>query len=123
MSRPWKVVGVESVSKAFGPKCSREDDGLVHRCPLMRVLRILPAKIGEELSCLELKVSWQGGRLQIGFLELDLRFVVLVQLENDIPETFEIRVHSAVHGNFSIAQREAAFNWIVIAQLKEPRRV
>src|SRR4051812_41409576 len=89
----------------------------------MRMLWILPPKIGKELPCLELKVLWQGGGLQICLLQFDFSALVFVEFEDQIGESFEIRIHRAIKSNFGIAQGKPALDWVVIAQLQTSRRV
>ena len=85
----------------------------------MRVLRILPPEIGEELAALELQIGRERGGLEIGFFQLDSGSIVFVQLEDDIGKSLEIRVHRPIEGNFRVAERKAAFDGIVIAKLKK----
>jgi len=49
------------------------------------------------------------------FLDLDLGFVVVVECEDDVGETFEVRIDRAIEGEFDIAGVESALLRIVIA--------
>ena len=51
------------------------------------------------------------------FFDFDLGFVVVVQLENDVGETFEVRIDGAVKRQLRVARIEAALLGIVIADL------
>ena len=51
------------------------------------------------------------------FLDFDLGLVVVVQFENDIGESFEVRIDRAVKGELDVTRVEAALLWIVIAHL------
>ena len=58
--------------------------------------RINSAECGEELSGFQLQIERQTGRLQERFLDFDFGLVVIVELENDVGESFEIRIDRAV---------------------------
>ena len=51
------------------------------------------------------------------FLDFDLGLVVVVQFENDIGETFEVRIDRTVKGQLGVARVEAALLRIVVADL------
>ena len=98
-----------------GPNARVRMIGSSDERPLMGVLRILTAKIRKELAGLGLKVEGQGSGKQISLFKFNFGFVVLVELENDIAEAFEVRVNRAVHRNFRVAKREPAIDGIMIA--------
>ena len=77
--------------------------------------RINSAECGEELSRFKLQVERQTRRLQERFLNFDFGFVVVVELENDIGETFEVRIDRAVERELDVARVEPALLRIVIA--------
>ena len=72
------------------------------------------AERGEELSSFELKIEWQARRLQERLLNFDLRLVVVVELENNVGETFEVRIDRAIKGELDVARVESALLRIVI---------
>ena len=49
------------------------------------------------------------------FLDLDLGSVVVVEFEDDVGETFEVRIDRAIEGELDIAGIESALLRIVIA--------
>src|SRR5437588_10986539 len=77
--------------------------------------RIDSAERGEELSGFQLKIERQTGRLQERFLNLRFGLVVVVELENDIGATFEVRIDRAVERELDVARVEPALLRIVIA--------
>src|SRR5438876_2010816 len=79
--------------------------------------RIQSTERSEELPAFQLQVEWQASRLHECFLYFDLGFVVVVQLENDVRESFEVRVHRAVERQLDVARIEAALLRVVIANL------
>src|SRR5205823_14737497 len=107
------------VPEALGSERPRQNQRIIHKRPLMRMLGVLAAKVGKELSRLDLEVSRQGYRLKIGFFEFDLGLVVRIQLEDDVAERFEVRIHRAIKCDLGIAQRETAFDGIVVAKLQK----
>src|SRR5882724_9303421 len=111
------------VSQSLGPTRAVQDQRFIHKCPLMRMLRVLPAEVGKKLAGFELKISRQRGGLQIGFFQLDVRSVVLVKLKDDIGKPFEIWIHCSIDRNFSVPQRKAAFDRIMIPELQKIRRI
>src|SRR6266576_6535854 len=72
----------------------------------------------EELSAFDLQSERQTGRLQERFFELDLGFVVVVELEHDIRESFEVRIDRAIERDLGVARIEAALLRIVIAHFE-----
>src|SRR5438093_5409966 len=79
--------------------------------------RIQSTERSEELPAFQLQVEWQASRLHECFLYFDLGFVVVVQLENDVRESFEVRIDRAVERQLDIARIEASLLRIVIADL------
>jgi len=79
--------------------------------------RVDPSKRSEELAGFKLKIERQTGRLKERFLDLDFGFVVVVQLENDVGETFEVRIDRAVKRELDVARVEPALLRIVVAHL------
>src|SRR6058998_776482 len=80
------------VAQAVRAKGAAQHQRLIHERPRVRVLRVLPAEIGEELAGLELEIRRQCRRLQIGFLEFDFGALILFQLEYEVCESLEIRI-------------------------------
>jgi len=76
-----------------------------------------PAECGEKLPGFHLEIEWQAGGLQECFLYLDFGFVVVIQLENDIREALEIRVHRAIECKFEIAGVKSALLRVVVPHL------
>src|SRR5437764_15334863 len=72
----------------------------------------------EELSAFELQSVRQTRRLEKRFFKLDLGFVVVVELEHDVRESFEVRIDRAIERDLSIAPIEAALERIVIAHFE-----
>ena len=72
----------------------------------------------EKLSAFDLQSERQTRRLQKRFFELDLGFVVVVELEHDIREPFEVRIDCAVQCDLGIPAVESALLRIVIAHLE-----
>src|SRR5207249_209643 len=62
-----------------------------------------------------LQAEWQIRCLHKRFLDLDLGFIVVVEFEDDIGETFEVRIDRAIEGEFDIAGIETTLLRIVIA--------
>ena len=80
--------------------------------------RIDAAEGVEELSAFELQSVRQTRRLEKRFFKLDLGFVVVVELEHDVREPFEVRIDRAIERDLSIAPIEAALERIVIAHFE-----
>ena len=53
--------------------------------------------------------------MQESFFDFDLGFVVVVQFEDNVGETFEVRVDRSVKGELDVARIEPALLRIVIA--------
>ena len=77
--------------------------------------RIDAAEGGEELSAFQLQIERQIRRLQKRFLDFDLGFVVVVEFEDDVGETFEVRIDRAIKRELDVAGVESALLRIVIA--------
>ena len=92
------------VAQAVRAKGAAQHQRFIHERPGVRVLRILPAEIGEELAGLELEIRRQRHRLQIRFLEFDLGALVFFQFKYEVCEALEIRIHRAVQGNLGVAE-------------------
>src|SRR5438067_12042442 len=72
----------------------------------------------EELSAFYLQSVRQTRRLQKRFFKLDLGFVVVVELEHDVREPFEVRINRAIERDLGIAPIEAALERIVVAHFE-----
>src|SRR5437773_12121723 len=83
----------------------------------MRMNRIEPAERRKELSAFQLQIEWQARRLHECFFNFDLGFIVVIQFENNIGESFEVRIDRAVERELDVPRVEAALLWIVIADL------
>src|SRR5438046_7908942 len=83
----------------------------------MRMNRVQPTKGGKELPGFQLEIIGQVRRLHECFFNFDLGFVVVIQLENDVGEAFEVRIDCAVKRKFGVTRVEAALLWIVVANL------
>ena len=92
-------------------------DRRVGEIPSMGMGRIDPAKRGEELSTLKLKIERQACGLQECFFHFDVGVVVVVELENDIGKPFEVGIDRAIECELDIAGVEAALLRIVVAAL------
>ena len=75
------------------------------------------AKGVEKLPGLDLQTKGQTRRLEKGLFKLDFGLVVVVELQNNVREAFEIRIDRAVDGDFRVAGIEAPLLRIVIADL------
>src|SRR5207245_629496 len=92
-------------------------DRRVREIPGMRMGWIDSAERGKELSGFELKIEWQTRRLLESLLNFDLGFVVVVELEDDVGEPFEIGIDRAVEGELGVACVESALLRIVVSAL------
>src|SRR5438309_11950383 len=72
---------------------------------------------GEELSGFELKIEWQTRRLQERLFDFDICVVVVIELEDDVGEPFEIGIDRAVEREFDVACVETALLRIMVAAL------
>ena len=79
------------------------------------MLRVDASERREELPALELQTPRQRRRLHERLLGLDLSFVLVAELEDDVHERFEIRVHRAVERDLEVARVEAALLRVVVA--------
>src|SRR5439155_19646437 len=83
--------------------------------PGMRMGRNNSAECGEELSGFQFQNERQTGRLQERFLDFDFGLVVVVELENNVGEAFEVRIDRAVEGELNVARVESTLLRIVVA--------
>src|ERR1700736_363525 len=89
----------------------------IGKIPGMWMGRINSTECGKELPSLHLEIERQIGRLQERFLDLHARVVVVIKLENDIRESFEIRIDCAIKCQLDIAGIEYSLLRIMIADL------
>ena len=82
------------------------------------MLRIDAAERREELPALDLQIPRQRGRLHERLLHLQRGLVGVIELEDDVREPLEIRVHRAVERQLRIARVEAALLRIVVADFE-----
>ena len=68
------------------------------------MLLILPTEGSEELTGFELQAPRERSGLHKRFLQFDLRFVFVVEFQDDVGEPFEIRVNCAIQRQLGIAQ-------------------
>jgi hypothetical protein len=54
--------------------------------------RINASEGGEKLAALKLQTPRQIGRLHERFFDFDLGFIVVIELENDVGEPFEVGI-------------------------------
>src|SRR4051794_27177820 len=90
-------------------------DRIVRKVPCVRMCRIDSAEGGKKLPGLQLKVKRQVRRLQEGLFNFDLGFVIVVEFENDVGKSFEIRIDCTVERELDIARIESALLRIMIA--------
>ncbi len=83
---------------------------------------LIRPKAEKNCPAFSLQTRGQARGLEESFLGLDLGFVVVVELENDVREALEIGIHCAIEREFEIARIEAALKRIVIADF-EPSRL
>jgi hypothetical protein len=77
--------------------------------------RVISTEGGKELSSFHLKIEGQVCRLQECFFDFDLGLIVVIQFENNIRETLEVRVNRAVESELDIACVVSAMLRIVVA--------
>src|SRR5438552_7180925 len=104
-----------NAAQTVRPKQTAVDNWRVRKIPGMRMGRINSAECGEELSGFQLQIERQTGRLQERFLDFDFGLVVVVELENNVGETFEVRIDRAVEGELNVARVESTLLRIVVA--------
>src|SRR2546430_135806 len=85
--------------------------------PRVRMGGINPAEGGEELAPFQLQVKGQAGGLQECFFGLDAGLIIVVELEDDIGETFEVGIDRAVKSQLDVPSVEAALLRVVVAYL------
>src|SRR5438045_9212362 len=83
----------------------------------MRMNRVQAAKRCEELPRFQLKIVGQARSLHEGFFDFDVGFVVVVQLENDVGETFEVRIDGTVKRKLGVPRVETSLLRIMVADL------
>src|SRR6266852_6073277 len=83
----------------------------------MRMGWIDSAERGEELSGFELKIEWQTRRLQERLFDFDICVVVVIELEDDVGEAFEIGIDRTVERELDVARVESALLRIVVSAL------
>src|SRR5882724_1900398 len=76
--------------------------------------RIQSTERGKELPGFQLQIERKASRLHECFFDFDIGLIVVVQLENDVGETFEVRINRTVKGELYVAGIEAALLRIVI---------
>src|SRR5437762_13186093 len=76
--------------------------------------RVQATERGKELPGFQLQVERKASRLHECFFDFDVGFIVVVQLENDVGETFEVRINRPVKGELYVAGIEAALLRIMI---------
>ena len=91
---------------------------IVGEIPGVRMGRIDAAEGGEKLAAFELQTARQVGRLHERFFDFDLGFVVVIELENDVGEPFEVGIDGAVERKLEVARVEAALLRIVVADFE-----
>src|SRR5260370_42279400 len=91
------------------------NDRRVRKVPGVRMRRIDSAKGRKELSSFELQVERQAGRLQERLFDFDFGLIVVVELENNVGETFEVRIDRTVERELEVAGVESALLRIVVA--------
>src|SRR5438552_16715169 len=89
-------------------------DRRVREIPSVRVGRVNSAECGKKLSRFKLQVERQTRRLQERFLHFHFGLVVVVELENNVGETFEVRIDRAIERELDVARVEAALLRIVV---------
>src|SRR5438105_9408496 len=81
------------------------------------MLRILAAKLSEKLPGLDLQIVGQRSRKSVCLFELNSRFTRRIDLEYDVAESLEVRIHRSVERNLGVRHREAPHMRIVITAL------
>ena len=102
-------------AQTVGSEQAAVDQRIVGKIPGVRMGRVDSAEGGKKLATLQLHPEWQVGRLHESFLDFDLGFVVVVEFENDVGETFEVRIDRAIEGELDVARVEPALLRIVVA--------
>src|SRR5438046_7803568 len=78
------------------------------------MLLVETPELGEELPCLRLEVPRQRHGREVDLLELHFGGVVLVELEDEVRDSLEVRIDRAVDQDLLVGEREAALQRIVI---------
>ena len=77
--------------------------------------RIDPTEWREKLATFKLQVERKIGRLEKCFLDFDLGFVVVVQLEHDVGEALKVGIDRSIESELDIAGVKSALLRIMIA--------
>ena len=102
-------------AQAIAPEQPAVDQRRIREIPRVWMGRIETAEGGEELPRFYLQAEGQTGRLQERFFEFNLRLVIVIQLQDDVGEAFEIGIDRAIERDLGIARVKAALLRIVIA--------
>src|SRR2546423_15234238 len=81
----------------------------------MRMDRVDASERSEELAGLQLEIERQTGRLQKCFLNFNFGLVIIVEFENDVGETFKVRIDRSVERELGVPRIESALLRIVVA--------
>ncbi len=73
-----------------------------------------PPERGEELPAFQLQIERQTRRLHECFFDFHFGSIVVIQFENDVGETFEVRIDRAVERELDIARVETTLLRIVV---------
>ena len=93
------------------------DEGSVGEFPSVRMNRVDPTERRKELSGFKLQVERQIGGLHERFFDFNLGFVVVIEFEDNVGESFEVRIDRAIECEFDVARVEPALLRIVVANL------
>src|SRR6267143_1842591 len=91
------------------------NDRRVRKVPGVRMRRIDSTKGRKELSGFDLQVEGQTSCLQKRFFDFDFGLVVVVELENNVGEAFEVRIDRAIECELDVPRVESPLLRIVIA--------
>src|SRR6266436_7241495 len=90
-------------------------DWRIGKIPSVGMGWVDPAERGEELSGIQLKIEREAGCLQERFFNLDIGVVVVIEFENDVGESFEVRIHRTVERELDVPRIESALLRIVVS--------
>src|SRR6185369_3673643 len=102
-------------TQSFRTEHAIVDQVLIDELPLVWMLRIEAPELDELLSRLDLQIPRQRGGHQVGFLQLDAGFAVLIELEDDVAGAFEIRIDGTIEHHLGVRYRKPALQRIVVA--------
>src|SRR5204863_3862367 len=105
-------------AKAVGPEEAPVDERLVDEIPRMRMLRVQPSELGEELPRFDLQSLREGAGRGVNLFELDRRLAFGSDLKNDIRLTSQVRIDGAFENRFDILDGKATLRRIVSAHLQ-----